>query len=1059
MNGKFIAETRIRVLLICVFAIIWICVRGAFAPDVLGDTDTSVWDAQSFGTHVVFEVGADNDGNPDTDDAKELNNLIAQSGTTPTEIAISGSAVSVTSIIMIPSGKTIKLTGYEGSNITLDANGACGVTEVNQGTLYLENVTITGGKRDYGGGVYVRSEGTLVTSGGAISDNSSVSGGAGVYVDRDSTFTMYGGAISDNTANSEGGGGVGGGVYMRDSTFTMYDGAISDNTANSNGGGVYNDGTFTMYDGAISDNTANNGGGVYNDGTFTMNDGAISDNTANSSGGGVRMYDGTFTMNGGAISDNTATYDGGGVSVYYDSTFTMYGGAISDNTAGEGGGVYVDNGGTFMMNDGAISDNTANSEGGGVSAFNGTFTMNGGEISGNNAGKGGGAAVNGLNLLTPSAFIINSGAISDNTATNGGGISLAGPGTFIINGCKISDNTATNGGGIYAARAFTLGDCEISNNEAVAGGGIGCPQDKLGNKITITGNTRFFGNTASAAYKLTDGDKETLAQAVFEGVGNITEISVQGLNEANGFPAETPEDTLYANKRSVFNNYDIKYIPPTYTVTYLGLSGAYFGDSTANPNPKSYRGGDTAAGNVPVQNPEKEHYNFLGWTAENEGQTVGTGDPETVLSIDMSGFGRITLTAVWEAETHTMTFDKNGGATDSDPTFKSVAYGQPTGALPGIGGEPGAPGRPGYEFIGWGTQSGESNAPDINAEDTANFGEDVTVYAVWSALEDNELFFDKNAQDAESGTETRRLVKGGEAVGPLPAHGGAGAPARKGYILVGWSEGAGPDNEPNFTGDRIADFDDMTVYAVWEAKIHIVTFDANGGTTADGDRKRTVIPPQTKLDGADGANNRMPQNPVRGGHTFDGWSTTRDGEDGTPFTDDTEVDADVTVYAKWLPVQSGDTGSTGGTGSTPGTSGAEAKNEENAVSEDDKDDKGDGDTNDDDDVRTEKETTPGGTDPVVRPHPVGENGSLTPIAGETNAFVETSKDGVPLGEWHYDDGQGEWVFTEYTHPGDLPQTGGIPENRTSAQVCLAMFFLLVCFATVISGGAARRRRT
>ncbi len=83
-----------------------------------------------------------------------------------------------------------------------------------------------------------------------------------------------------------------------------------------------------------------------------------------------------------------------------------------------------------------------------------------------------------------------------------------------------------------------------------------------------------------------------------------------------------------------------------------------------------------------------------------------------------------------------------------------------------------------------------------------------------------------------------------------------------------------------------------------------VTFDANGGVFSDGgDTKalRTVS----------GKAVTVPAAPTRIGYTFDGWNTATDGS-GTPFTSETTVDSDVTVYAQWSKDTSGGGGSGGG---------------------------------------------------------------------------------------------------------------------------------------------------
>ncbi len=74
-------------------------------------------------------------------------------------------------------------------------------------------------------------------------------------------------------------------------------------------------------------------------------------------------------------------------------------------------------------------------------------------------------------------------------------------------------------------------------------------------------------------------------------------------------------------------------------------------------------------------------------------------------------------------------------------------------------------------------------------------------------------------------------------------------------------------------------------------KTFTVTFDGNGATTAATPSDLKVTEPATKL-------TALPKDPEREGHIFKGWNTKADGT-GSAFTLETEVKADITVYAQW----------------------------------------------------------------------------------------------------------------------------------------------------------------
>lgn len=361
---------------------------------------------------------------------------------------------------------------------------------------------------DGGGAVYVV-DGTFIMESAVLQNNKSVLRGGGVFIYcNDSNpppiFSMSGGEIHDNTAN------YGGGVYIAtNGQFDLTGGSIHDNTAEVSGGGIYTyQGTVTMENAVLADNkisetTGNDrgGGGIYiYEGTFKLKSGTISGNRSTSGGGGVYVTQaesettnvlGNFIMEDGTISNNSALNNGGGVYMLYLSEFVMTGGSITDNSVdkGNGGAVYVNEGASFLFANGTLSNNTAIKSGGAVSIRNGIFNMNGGTISGNKLTAtnlteyGGGAAIGvyGDRNNQVMNVRIHGGTISNNQSSLYGGaigVQVPGENTHInlIIGCEeccgnqngqtitcdtnttatlhtcpvITGNTAgTDGGGLY----------------------------------------------------------------------------------------------------------------------------------------------------------------------------------------------------------------------------------------------------------------------------------------------------------------------------------------------------------------------------------------------------------------------------------------------------------------------------------------------------------------------------------------------------------------------------------------------------------------------------------
>ncbi|MFP4068440.1 MAG: InlB B-repeat-containing protein, partial [Spirochaetaceae bacterium] len=92
-----------------------------------------------------------------------------------------------------------------------------------------------------------------------------------------------------------------------------------------------------------------------------------------------------------------------------------------------------------------------------------------------------------------------------------------------------------------------------------------------------------------------------------------------------------------------------------------------------------------------------------------------------------------------------------------------------------------------------------------------------------------------------------------------------------------------------------------------DPETYTVSFDANGahgGTTPDD---------QTKIDGEDLTLRTNSGNLARDGYAFAGWNTADDGS-GTDYAEAATytADADLTLYAKWMPYNVGDVGPAGG---------------------------------------------------------------------------------------------------------------------------------------------------
>ncbi len=238
-----------------------------------------------------------------------------------------------------------------------------------------------------------------------------------------------------------------------------------------------------------------------------------------------------------------------------------------------------------------------------------------------------------------------------------------------------------------------------------------------------------------------------------------------------------------------------------------------------------------------------------------------------------------TVTALWTAETYTVSFDANGGTgTMADVKGVVGSYILPDNGFTAPSGE---------FFKCWSVGGTEKNPGD-----TITVTSNVTVKAVWSAITYTVSF------DANGGTGTMDPVSGIVGNYKLPAN---GFTAPSGDMFKCWSM-AGVDKSP---GDTITVSSDVTVTAVWTVKTYTVTFAANGGTGT-----------MAAVEGVLG-DYTLPENGfvAPSGKYFDCWSVA--GEDQEPGST-INVSSDVTVTAVWaLKTYTVTFAANGGTGMMP----------------------------------------------------------------------------------------------------------------------------------------------
>ena len=384
-------------------------------------------------------------------------------------------------------------------------------------------------------------------------------------------------------------------------------------------------------------------------------------------------------------------------------TETVYGGIITGGTGSriffsngvEGGGVIIGSG-ALTMNGGNIVGCIAN-EGGGLFLSDGSFTMNAGSIVGcstPNRLTTGEAFHGGIYAFGPMANEDTTGVI-----TLTGGL-IKNNGRYAINAAYMTTIYANGGevyGGVYLNQACKI-TCLAEDNGITAFKG----KTVIGGTSSVNpshvdwglfyGGLDIYGNTTGVIVTYKDGDSEYAKQVLPSGTlatrpdapAATPGYTFGGWNKADGTAWDYASDkvtdniTLYA-----------KWAANTYTITFDTAGG-----SEIAPITQDYGTVITAP-----EAPTREGYTFIGWDKEI---------PTTMPAENM------TVTAQWEINQYTITFDTAGGSEIAPITQD---YGTAITA-------PANPTREGYTFIGWDTEI-----------PTTMPAENITLKAQWKDIE------------------------------------------------------------------------------------------------------------------------------------------------------------------------------------------------------------------------------------------------------------------------------------------------------------------------------------
>ena len=298
-------------------------------------------------------------------------------------------------------------------------------------------------------------------------------------------------------------------------------------------------------------------------------------------------------------------------------------------------------------------------------------------------------------------------------------------------------------------------------------------------------------------------------------------------------------------------------------------------------------------------------WTFLGWATSSSGEKLYNNN-ESVKNLTATNDGTVTLYALWQANTYTVTYESNkpaaasseisGSTSSSSQTYDAASPLTANGFT-----------LTGWTFLGWATSSSGSKVYENNQSVknlTATNGETVTLYAVWEA---NTYTVNYNANKPVNASS----AISGNTTNSTHTYDTEKALTANGFTLTGWTFlgwtttfSGTKEYENNEIVKNLTDVNGgtVTLYALWEANTYTVTYEGNKPAAASNAVSGiTAVSAHTY----DTISSLTPNGFTLTGWTFTGWNTREDGQ-GTTYTDGQNVNAlvstnggDITLYAVW----------------------------------------------------------------------------------------------------------------------------------------------------------------
>ena len=360
-----------------------------------------------------------------------------------------------------------------------------------------------------------------------------------------------------------------------------------------------------------------------------------------------------------------------------------------------------------------------------------------------------------------------------------------------------------------------------------------------------------------------------------------------------GSNGETPQTTItvetgsYGNK-TYYCNEERHWKVITYPITYNMDGGSN------NPaNPTTYT---IADGTITLGQPTKTGAVFLGWTGSN-GST-----PQKSVSIPSGSTDPKTYTANWQWQVYEIAYnmnDSNDGdgldnpASHTNPT--TYTFTTPTFKLK-------QPTKRGWTFTGW--SNGDSATTELEPQISQGTVGNKAYKANWVI---NEYYININyvlngtlyGYDHMANIGTVDLYVNGRLIQNDLSDYYKPWPHGTKYALMDIKPKPGYKCIDNLSHSGTVDGETVSLNIEWETIEYTVTFNANGGTCSETERKIKYEETYQGKDNGDGTYKYgVFPTPTRSGYTFKGWFTADSGGTQVLVTD-LIPPSNVTLHAQW----------------------------------------------------------------------------------------------------------------------------------------------------------------